>query len=301
MEREKSLKIFESLFTETDLSGSRLDTHGWDSRVLFLQNGTVIKIPLANGYEKLEREYCVLKSVKPLLGDLVPDRIALVMKKFRGETLKFLSYNAIKGITLDDAAPLSRDMETSIWAQMTRILPAIHHHMPPGLSKCGIPLLDGPGWRNFYAGFLRDLRVTVFPALDDHLSSYLEDQIRTFVENDSNFEFRPALIHGDIDPRNLIWDTHSLRISGIIDWGDSMIGDPAFDHASMLFNERIGLQLIRNQKELAGPGPIRRIEFYHRMVPVYWIMYGLRNRREKLVRDGIRELENRIGFKIAIR
>jgi hypothetical protein len=29
-------------------------------------------------------------------------------------------------------------------------------------------------------------------------------------------------------------------------------------------------------------------------------MYGLRNRREKLVRDGIRELENRIGFKIAI-
>ena len=109
MEREKSLKIFESLFTETDLSGSHIDTHGWDSRVLFLQNGTVIKIPLANGYEKLEREYCVLKSVKPLLGDLVPDRIALVMKKFRGETLKFLSYNVIKGITLDDAAPLSRD------------------------------------------------------------------------------------------------------------------------------------------------------------------------------------------------
>ncbi len=298
MEREKSLKIFESLFTETDLSGSHLDTHGWDSRVLFLQDGSVVKIPLVNGFKKLEKEYCVLKSIKPLLGNLIPDKIALVMKKFRGEPFGVLSYNAIEGITLDDAAPLSRDMETSIWTQMTRILPAIHHHMPPGLSKCGIPSLNGPAWRNFYAGFLQDLRLTVFPVLTDHLSSYLEGQIRTFVGNDSNFEFRPALIHGDIDPRNLIWDTHSLTISGIIDWGDSMIGDPAFDYASMLFNERIGLQLIRNQRELSGAGPIRRIEFYHRMVPVYWIIYGLRNKREELVRDGIRELEKRAGFRI---
>ncbi len=301
MERENPLKIFESLFPETDLSGSSLDNHGWDSRVLFLKNGSVVKIPLADSCKKLEKEYCVLKSVKPLLGSLVPDRIALVMKKFRGKPFEVLSYRAIKGITIEDAVPLSRDMETSVWTQMTRILPAIHHHMPPGLNKCGISSLNGPGWRDFYAGFLQDLRKTVFPILNDHLSSYLESQIITFVDDDSNFEFRPALIHGDIDPRNLIWDTHSLRISGIIDWGDCMIGDPAFDYASMLFNERIGLQLIRNQRELAGPGPIRRIEFYHRMVPVYWITYGVRNRREDLVRDGIRELENRTGFKIPIR
>lgn len=301
MEGEETLKIFETLFPELDLSGSRLDNHGWDSKILFLQGGRVAKIPPVNGNRKLEREYCVLKAVKPLLGKLLPERISFSRKKLRGEPFGVIFYDAVKGITIDDAVPLSRDMETSIWTQMTRILPGIHHYMPSDLGRCGIPSMDGHEWRNYYVEFLQELRGTVFPVLDDRLSGYLESQIRAFIDNDSNFSFRPGLIHGDIDPRNLIWDTHSLRISGIIDWGDSMIGDPAFDYASMLFNERIGLQIIRNQRELFGTGPIRRMEFYHRMVPVYWIVYGLRNGNEKLVGDGIMELENRMEFRIPSR
>ncbi|MEM0156789.1 MAG: aminoglycoside phosphotransferase family protein [Thermoplasmataceae archaeon] len=298
MEREKLQNFLQSIFPEIDLTGSRIDTHGWDSRVLFLQSGRVVKFPLVENPGKLEREYCILKSVKPLLGSLIPERISFVLKKYKGEEYGALSYDAIRGITVDDAGPISRDMEISIWTQMERVLPAIHHHMPPCLSRCGIPSTGRQEWRDFYIRFLQEIKLQVFPILSNRLSDYLESQIMTFVENDENFDFVPRLIHGDIDPRNLLWDSHSLRISGIIDWGDSMIGDPAFDYASMLFNERIGLQLIRNQRELSGCCPERRIEFYHRMVPVYWIIYGLRNKMEKLVSEGIKELETRKRFRI---
>ncbi len=298
MEGEKLRDFFHSIFPDIDLAGSHIDTHGWDSRVIFLQNGRVVKLPLVSSPLKLAREYCILKSIKPLLGTLIPDRISFVLKEYRDETYGILSYDAIRGITIGDVGPISRDMEISIRAQMERILPAIHHHMPPCLVRCGIPSIGGQEWRDFYKRFLQNLKVQVFPVLNNVLSDYLETQIMTFVENDENFDFVPRLIHGDIDPRNLLWDPHLFRISGIIDWGDSMIGDPAFDYASMLFNERIGMQLIRSQTELSGCCPERRIEFYHRMVPVYWIIYGLRNKMDKLVREGIKELEIRKGFRI---
>jgi hypothetical protein len=43
----------------------------------------------------------------------------------------------------------------------------------------------------------------------------------------------PALVHGDFVGRNLRWDADETRLTGVLDWGQVHLGDPAYDIASI--------------------------------------------------------------------
>jgi aminoglycoside 2''-phosphotransferase len=41
--------------------------------------------------------------------------------------------------------------------------------------------------------------------------------------------YQPAVLHGDLSPDHFLADTEQARLTGVIDWGDARIGDPAWD------------------------------------------------------------------------
>jgi aminoglycoside phosphotransferase (APT) family kinase protein len=43
----------------------------------------------------------------------------------------------------------------------------------------------------------------------------------------------PSLVHGDFVGRNLRWDADETRLTGVLDWGQVHLGDPAYDIASV--------------------------------------------------------------------
>lgn len=43
----------------------------------------------------------------------------------------------------------------------------------------------------------------------------------------------PALVHGDFTGRNLRWDADETRLTGVLDWGQVHLGDPAYEIASL--------------------------------------------------------------------
>lgn len=43
----------------------------------------------------------------------------------------------------------------------------------------------------------------------------------------------PALLHGDASPSNVLVDPANGRVTGLLDWGDAALGDPAFDLAKI--------------------------------------------------------------------
>ena len=59
--------------------------------------------------------------------------------------------------------------------------------------------------------------------------------LRRYLENDvpSLFEDAPRLVHNDLWAEHILVDLHSGGVSGIIDWGDVVIGDPAVDFAGL--------------------------------------------------------------------
>ena len=105
-----------------------------------------------------------------------------------------------------------------------------------------------------------------------------------------------VLTHGDIAGEHLLLDADS-NLTGVIDFGDAMIADPALDFAGILnefswsFLERI----------LVHYGPIdsnlrARVHFYIDVAPIFQVEYGenIRNGAERLT--GIRRIAARARY-----
>ena len=78
---------------------------------------------------------------------------------------------------------------------------------------------------------------------------------------------RRVLIHGDLGAEHVFVDGD--RISGVIDWGDAAIGDPALDHG----------RLLRDFGPLAGAG--ERTRFYAVCTALEDLAFGLRTGRDR--------------------
>ncbi len=76
----------------------------------------------------------------------------------------------------------------------------------------------------------------VFPYCDSYSKEYFRQIFKPLFENEKFIDFKPALIHGDLSPYHIIFNKNINRISGIIDFGLSGIGDPAYDIAILLDN-----------------------------------------------------------------
>ncbi|WP_405066712.1 aminoglycoside phosphotransferase family protein [Kribbella sp. NBC_01510] len=63
--------------------------------------------------------------------------------------------------------------------------------------------------------------------LPDQLAQRLRDTVPPFVRTVA--DIKPALLHGDLHPRHLY--AVGNKLTGVLDWGDAMYGDPLFDIA----------------------------------------------------------------------
>lgn len=76
--------------------------------------------------------------------------------------------------------------------------------------------------------FRDKVKVMVYPDLSPRDIAACEGLFdRYFDEGHGAYE--PALIHGDLQPRHVLFDPVATRIAGIIDYSDIWIGDPDYD------------------------------------------------------------------------
>jgi aminoglycoside phosphotransferase (APT) family kinase protein len=83
---------------------------------------------------------------------------------------------------------------------------------------------------------------------------------------------RLAICHGDFHPQNILHD--GRRVTGILDWPNAFVADPAYDVASTLV-------ILKNAPiELAGaPAAVRWLVRFGRRVLVRRYLAGYRRRR----------------------
>lgn len=65
--------------------------------------------------------------------------------------------------------------------------------------------------------------------LPDDLREALHACFAEWDERDSAWQYDPAILHADLSPGHILADLGAGRITGIIDWGDVCVGDPARD------------------------------------------------------------------------
>ncbi len=168
-----------------------------------IERNLSISLPKAESLEKGIARFSYIKG-KPLyrnillqLGGRIQDMIAEQLGTF----LKQLHFISLKGEELRDLPECQNAMTRDDW-----------------LVKC------------------EEIERKVFPFCDSYSKDYFRQILRPLQEDKNFMDYHPCLIHGDLMPYHLIYNSSSTKISGVIDFGSSGIGDPAYDVGTVLDN-----------------------------------------------------------------
>jgi len=265
---------------------------GWDSLVLEVNGDLMFRFARRpETAAQYEREIRLLPELARVLSFRVP-AFAFVCS-CEGEGGGWLvGYHKIEGV------PVTGDLPRSRWADqmadhLARFLSELHRFPAQKAEESGIPVFTAAGWRNAYRDLYGQVRAQVSPLLEEPARCRLAGRWECFLGQDSHFQFGPTLIHGDLGGEHILWDPTRGALTGVIDWGDARVGDPALDFAGLLRDcggDFAGKVLARYQ----GPDDttlMARAGFYAAIVPVYEVLYGLALGDRVHVEQGVASLQ----------
>lgn len=215
-------RLINSQFPQwADLEISPVEPGGWDNRTFRLGERMMVRLPSAAGYAaQVEKEQYWLPKLAPHLTLPIPTPLAMGKPEF-GYPWHWSVYDWIDGET----AAIERIADLSEFAaDLAGFLNELYQ----------IEAEDGlaPGRHNFFRGG----SVSVYDTETRQAIAQLQGKIDTAAviaiweeALNTTWTQRPVWVHGDISWGNLLMNNGKL--SAVIDFGSSAVGDPACDLA----------------------------------------------------------------------
>jgi aminoglycoside phosphotransferase (APT) family kinase protein len=189
-----------------------------------------------------------------------------------------VAYRKLRGAPIDASLP-------ALGGQIGRFLAALHAFPVERARELGAP-------EHRYREFTVELLERAGPLLGDDLR-----RARAMVEEHfaaGGRGFTPCLLHADLGPAHLL--AEGDRLTGVIDWGDVRIGDPALDFAWLLQQPFAEAVLAAYGEH--DPGLRERALFFHRLGPWYELHYGLFFDRPEYVESGLAGVRSRLPARL---
>ena len=164
----------------------------------------------------------VLPLIRNLLNIPVPDF------QYVSITAIFAGYPKLNGEFLWKERLNTFDIHTQdlIAEQMAHFLHSLHHINWQPLYKEWVEPLD---LKQVYQEEYENAKKRVFPLATIPVRKLIHTAFDNYLSNPLNFIYTPALLHADLSPDHILYDPLQQKLTGIIDFGDMMVGDPAID------------------------------------------------------------------------
>ncbi len=263
-------------FPQLEIQSIQRINTGWDAWIFevdSLEGELIFRLPqrpeIAEGH---------LKEIKllPYLSDAL--LVHVPVYKYIYPPGRYFEYGLV-GYRKIPGAALDQEMASlpPIVQQIGRFLSDLHAFPLELAQSLGIPGTGGESWRQVYLEFYAWIRNNLFPLLDKTGRSYTCELWENYLDKHTNFEFQPALIHGDLAGEHLLCDSSLAAITGVIDWEDATVGDPALDFVGLWFvgSAPFVERILANYSKLVDNGFWNRIHFYADIVPFHEIRFGL--------------------------
>lgn len=224
MTAKKAKDIIIAAFPEFRSARTELLGAGWDFQVFEVDARWLFRFPKREtSVAKLNMEHKLLSGLGEWVSQPVPD-YEYFYESDESSIRPFAGYRKLPGISGDNSKKVDRHR---VARQMGEFLSRLHTYPVGKAREAGVP--EAPDlvaqWREKSCEQLRRLNgLNVNRGL-----------LRRFLENDTpaSFQGQPGLAHSDLYAEHILIDTCSGEVSGVIDWGDAVIADPAIDFACL--------------------------------------------------------------------
>jgi aminoglycoside 2''-phosphotransferase len=204
---------------------------GRDHDVVVIGERVVFRFPRhQRALDALPREVAALAglaALRPGIGVVLPDVLVDCSDGVLGRA--FVAQEFLPGEPLPRAsAEAVGPMAYRFAAELARVLDALAAVTPdPTLTRA---LTTAPMRRSF-ADLADAVRDRLYGAMTPDERARAEDDLAAVLAITPPAD--PVLVHGDFCGPNLRWDADETRLTGVLDWGQVHLGDPAYDVASV--------------------------------------------------------------------
>ena len=264
---------------------------GWDSSVLEVNGEWIVRVPRREevcGW--MRKEARLLPELAPALPVPVP-RLEAV--EDAGEVF-FVAYRKLDGRPLD-AATSRGSGGTSLAGELGRFLAALHAFPRASALGVGLADVDPAGWLAREREFVERCLLDVVPLLEEVERRRATEMFDGFF---SGWDGSPAtvLMHADLGPAHILH--RGPTVTGVIDWSDACLGDPALDFAWLLHGTGDSFAAALLEAYAGGEERDAALEeralFYHRLGPWHEALFGIEHDRPELLASGLDGIRRRL-------
>jgi aminoglycoside phosphotransferase (APT) family kinase protein len=290
LDEERCRRAIHEAFPALDLQSVRYFSAGWDYELWEINDELLFRFPMREECaEALRVESRLLAALAEYLSLAVP-RPAYVSDGVASFQQPFFAYRKLPGVPLSEA-DLSENALSSTGQQIGRFLRELHSFPKEQAAALGVLAYSAESWRAFYVDFHAQCDRRVNPLLAASERERVADFWSGFLDDDRNFRFAPSLVHADLGPSHILVDPETGEVSGVIDFGDARVGDPAIDIVGLL---RVESAVLAGYGDRADETFRRRARVYWQIGPFHEVLYGLDIDKREHIDAGLAGIRSRV-------
>ena len=221
-------EIVRRLFPDIKNKQIQIFDDGWDFVVFVIEGRKAVRFPRRPDYaEKLPVEVSFLNHFSSQFPVSVPD---FTLHRDEKTGLPYVTYDFIPGIqfTKNISDTFSKKELRQTARQIGSFLDKLHSLSVDKAKKLGVRQVESlKTWRSKF----EKITTKVFPHISGPEQDWATSIFQNFFTTVQKSPMPLTVIHSDIMPEHIIVNPQTHSLSGIIDFGDIEIGDPAYDFA----------------------------------------------------------------------
>lgn len=283
---EKYIERISQVYPDLHIHNATPNDIGQNNDVLLINESLIFRFPkYQKGIERLEEEKEILHQVRKFVSQPTPH---FLYQSFDEQEVGkvFAGYEIIEGEPFwgrDFREIKENKIKRELASQLITFLKELHSIPKMELEAIG---LKDQHPTEVMSEMYQQIQEKLFRFMREDAKEGVKRSFEDFLQKGDEIE--TTLIHGDFGSSNILWNPSLNRITGVIDFGGSGFGDPAYDLAGILssFGEdffELCICLYPNGKEIA-----ERVKFYRSTFALQEALHGIEQQDEQAFEAGIK-------------
>lgn len=243
---------------------------------------------------RLEAEHVILQSFSAGLRARLPFLVPTIVGSVPLNGMQTFIYTHIPGVhyEIDELAEISAHAPAeseNLATSLGRMIATIHVMPETIIEDADLPVYTADQIRSRRRAELERAAET------GKLPQELLKRWRAQMDDDSLWNFRPRVIHGDLNEDNLVLD--KKKITEITGWSEVCVGDPALDFSWLLacsddaFRDEVIEVYTRQMPQLPDEALCDRANLYAEFALAQWLIRGIELEDSDMVAQAVELLE----------
>ena len=237
----------------------------------------------------LKRESCILPKIAPRLPLPVPRPTYHPPDGYP----PFTVHDEIVGeiLTREDWESMPPSSQEKAASDLANFLNTLHT-LPIEIGlECGLVQIDAAKMAH---SLQREAADTIHPFLEPDVQRKFDQTLEIWSSQPE--VRRPGLLHCDFGPGHVLYDPSTLQLTGVIDFGDLVIGDPARDFIYIYedFGPLILQEVLTRYAGKESPKMLSAIRKWYLLEAIAWTINRYAERHEADLDHGLAEIRREL-------